>query len=116
MYNLNFACKTFSMDEILKCSFNITSTELKILKIILKEDKEYYVKDISKKLNKDRSTIQRALNNLIKENLIKKQQKNITTGGYIYIYKQTPKQIIKKRMSNNLENFKTIVLSQIDKW
>lgn len=112
---LYFACKRIPINQILKCSFGLTSSELETLKILLKK-KESSVEEVANKMNKDRTTVQRAIKSLMNKGLCKRRQYNLDGGGYQYYYSSITKEEIKKRISDNFNNFSEMILSKIESW
>lgn len=108
---INFACKTISLDKILKCSFELNNTELEILKYL--DNSEKSAKDISDALEKDIATIQRNLKSLHEKKLVIRKQYNLDTGGYTFHYKSRPKKYMKQRMQENFEQFSSLVQQRI---
>lgn len=53
---------------------------------------------ISEKMNLERTTVQKAVKNLVEKNLIKRTQKNLVNGGYVFLYRIESKDEIKSRM------------------
>lgn len=109
---VNFACKTISLDKILKCSFELNNTELDILKYL--DNAEKSAKDISKDLEKDLATVQRNLKSLHEKKLIIRRQYNLDTGSYTFHYKSKPKKYLKQKMKDNFEHFSKLVLQKIE--
>lgn len=113
--DINFACKKFPINNVLKCSFGLTSTEFEVLKTLLRKD-ELPVDEIATILSKDRTTIQRSIKPLINKNLIKRKQYNLDGGGYQYYYIPIDKQEIKNRIQTQFKAFTEKVASEIEKW
>lgn len=96
---INFACKRFDLKEIIRCSFNMTKTEFEIMLHLMKNsNKEFTSKEISQQFKIGLSTAQKSINNLNKKELIKRRQKNLIKGGYIFVYSIREKNILKKRI------------------
>ncbi len=114
---IDFACKRFDLDDIIKCGLGLTKTEFKIMKFLLKNsNKKHTTNKISKKLNLNLTTIQKAVKKLSKLNIIKKSQKNLLKGGYIYIYKCNPKEEVRTNIKKIIRNWSNKVEEEIDKW
>lgn len=114
METLTFVCRRITLEQLLKCSFGLNQTEVNILKILFKKDSELEINEI--KLDKDRSTIQRSLNNLLNKELIKRRQINLKKGGYYFVYFSMPKDFIKKQLKEHFDNFREKIEQKIDKW
>jgi len=116
MIYLNFACKVLPFDKILRCSFGLNTTEIAVLKHLIKNNKEMTVDVIEKGVNKDKTTIQRAVKALSDKELIFRHQINLKKGGYVFVYKAAGKKLIKERIYKNFESFKNSINGEIEKW
>lgn len=116
MSNINFACKQFPIDQVLRCSFSLSNAELFVLKQLLKSQKYCAVADIAKTLKKDRTTVQRSLQSLYRKGLLDRHQANLGKGGYYFTYSAKPKGFIKKRVDEYFKHFETVVYSELEKW
>ena len=95
---IDFACKKFDLEEVIRCSLNLTKTEFKILEYLMKNsDKKFTTQEISKIFKIGLSTSQKAINEINKKNLIKRSQKNLGKGGYVFIYSIKEKPILKQK-------------------
>lgn len=112
---LNFACQKLTIEQVLKCTFGLNKTEVKLLKV-LRCGNELSIKDLEKRMQKDRSTIQRAVKALADKELIIRKQYNLDTGGYVFVYKCMNKELLKKRMKNSLDKFYSNLELAIDKF
>ena len=114
---IEFACKNISIDEIIKCSFSLTKTELLIFRFIVNSEKNSLTtEEISNTLNLDLSTVQRAVKKLTEQDILLKTQKNLSNGGYIFLYSCKSKQNIKDKILNNFTNFSKRVEESLNKW
>ncbi|OVE74900.1 hypothetical protein BVX95_00905, partial [archaeon D22] len=71
---------------------------------------------IQDSIEKDRTTIQRSIKNLIKKELIHRRQINLESGGYMYYYCINKKDEIKKQIYSNFENWQKKVLDELEAW
>jgi predicted transcriptional regulator len=113
---LNFICRTIYLEDILRCSFNLNKTELKILKHLLERKEELTIEEIQKKIKKDRTTIQRSVKKLHQKELIHRRQLNLKNGGYVFIYSPKPKKELKEQVFQIFEGFKNSVAKEIQQW
>lgn len=112
---IDFACKQFNLDDIIKCSLGLTKTELKILKLFLKpQTKNYTSENLSKNMNLNLTTIQKAVKKLSDKKIILKHQKNLQNGGYIFIYTCNSKSEIKRIIKTTIQNWSNKVEQKID--
>ena len=105
MMNIDFACKTISVEELLVCSFNLNKTDLKILKFFLKYNKSVTVKELSSFLKLERSGVQKSIIHLVDKNLVERRQVNNERGGFFYRYSLKDKNELKKDILFLLENW-----------
>ena len=90
--------------EILKCALNLTKAELKIFMFFFEnKGSEYLTEEVSKELGLNLSTVQRAVKKLYELLVLNRRQKNLDTGGYIYIYS-----IVSKIKCNNIVKEKLV--------
>lgn len=101
---INFACRTITNEDLLRCSFQLNGTEYKVFLSLLKRGKQD-VKTLAEELELERSTVQKSLKTLVEQNLVRKRQLNLENGGYKYVYGTKDKEKIKEE-----------VLELIDKW
>lgn len=110
-----YLCKNFDLNSIVKCSFSLTEPELKVFLEIIKHE-NLTVNSLSKKLNRDRSTVQKIIIKLLQKNLITKKKSSLKQGGYIFYYSPVSKTAIKKQMLLNVEAWHSNVKKEIQKW
>ena len=95
---VEFSCKRISKEELIRCAFNLNKTEYNLLIFLLKSNKVYTVFQVSIEMKLERTTIQKAMKNLVGKGLVKKTQKNLPKGGYSFLYKPYNKGEIKGKM------------------
>ena len=95
---VTFSCKIISKEELIRCSFNLNKTEYSVLIFLLKSNKAHTVFQVSKAMKLKRTTIQKAIKKLVEEGLVKKTQKNLDRGGYVFLYKPNDKNEIKSKL------------------
>jgi predicted transcriptional regulator len=113
---IDFACKQFSLQEIIKCGLGLTKTELLILQFFLKHDSYICTKSIASKLSLDESTVQRAVKKLHEANMLVKSQENFSGGGYQYLYKAVSKEQIAEKILQTIEVWKKKVQIAFTQW
>ncbi len=117
MAELNFACRTVTIEQLLKCSLSLSSTEMRLLRFLASsEGNEYEISELLEVAEKSRTTVQRALNRLEKKGLVRKRQINLDKGGYYYVYSSLSKSRIKDKISKSFEGFISAVRTAIERW
>lgn len=89
---------------ILKCALDISCLEMEVYTHLLKKP-GMSVDDLANSVNKDKSTVYKALQNLTNKGLVLREYRILRGGGYKYIYKPTPFSNLKKTISNSLDNW-----------
>ncbi len=95
---VKFSCKKISKEELITCAFSLSRTEYNLLIFLLKSGKVHTVLQVSKAMKLERTTIQKAMKNLVEKGLVNKAQKNLAKGGYSFLYKPNNKDEIKGKM------------------
>ena len=97
-------CSRYTLKDIMCCVFGLKNFDVSVYFTLLKYGK-LKVNEISEKLNRDRSTVQRAVQNLINAGIVHRRQVNIKEGGYVYVYEAVP-----------FENIKSEIKTTMNKW
>lgn len=114
---IDFACKEFDLDEIIRCGFSITKAEYKILNFFISNSDEWYTTDdVAKKLELNLSTIQRGVKKLHEEKVIERRQNNLSGGGYTFVYKCESKPELRKLLIEIIHSWAKRVEIEINHW
>lgn len=114
---IDFACKEFDLEEIIKCGLSLTKTEQKIFRYFLNnKGKELTTINVAKKLSLNLTTLQKATKKLYEKEILIRHQKNLENGGYVYTYEIASKQKIRNVLKNIIKKWYERVESEIDKW
>jgi predicted transcriptional regulator len=108
LFDFSNNCSNLNKAKIVSCSLGLNKTEYKIFNILLENYKNYKIinKEINSvylesELNIDISNIQRSLKKLLEKDLIIRTKKNLSNGGYIYVYELKDIFEIKKKIIEN---------------
>ncbi len=112
--DVQFACKRFPIEQVLRCSFGLSTTEYRVLKQLMGGERS--IEELSSILGKDRTTIQRAIKPLIEKGLVRRRQYNLEGGGYQFYYTAIDKERIKSRVNEQFERFANMVRAEIERW
>lgn len=113
---IDFACKKFDLEEVIRCGLTLTKIEFNIVKFLLKQNRKIGTREISIKLNIGLSTAQKAIKKIKDKGLIKQSQKNLEKGGYIFVYSIEGKNIIKEKILEIIHNWIIKVEKEMRKW
>ncbi len=112
---VTFACKKFPIDQVLRCSFGLSQSQFRLLKLLLSRG-ELSVEEAANLLGKDRTTVQRSMKSLVQRGLVQRRQYNLENGGYQYHYLPQNKQDIKQRIKEHFEHFSQMVHKELERW
>ena len=114
---VDFACTHISIENIIKCSFGLTKTELEIFRYFTNNKyTQFSTQELSEKLNLDITTIQKAVKKLHSKGVLQKSQKNLEHGGYVLLYTCVGNHKIKQIIMKNFENFSKKVEESLCNW
>jgi predicted transcriptional regulator len=113
---IDFACKRFELNEVIKCGLALTKSEMKIMYFLIKNRDRFTSLSLSKNLELDLSTVQRALKKLNEKNLVIRSQKNLSNGGYLYSYEIRDKKEIRKILMSVIHNWVKKVEDELGRW
>ena len=114
---IDFACKRFRMDDIIKCGLGLTRTEHKIFEHFVENDEtEFTTKQMANSLNLNLTTVQKAVKKLTEHKVILRHQINLENGGYMFTYQAIPKPEIREILKNLIRNWESEVEKHIDRW
>ena len=103
-------------DELLSCLFGLNALERQLYFTLVNEELD--IKEVSRRVGKERSVVYRALQRLTDHGLCRKEKKLLAKGGYFFVYSaREPAQVkadILARMTAMEEHLK-IVLDNFEK-
>lgn len=89
---------------VLKCALNISCLEMDVYLLLLKNP-GMDVETIAKELEKDESTVYKALRNLMERELVRREYRILKGGGYKYLY-----------FPRDFDEFKKIAREAMEEW
>jgi predicted transcriptional regulator len=113
---VDFACRTFNLEDVVRCGLSITKTDYKILKYLLKTQGEVDSKEVSNELKVDLSTAQRSLKRLRDLNLLRRKQINLSSGGYNLLYASIPKENLKQILDKIIDGWTKKAKEELASW
>jgi predicted transcriptional regulator len=113
--DVDFACRRFPIDQVLRCSFGLSNAEFLVMKTLLSRG-EKSVEELSTLLGKDRTTVQRTMKPLLAKGLVRRRQYNLESGGYQYGYTPQDREAIKRRIQEHFDHFTRTVNEEIGRW
>lgn len=113
---IDFACKRFELDEVIKCGLGLTKSDFMIMHHLIKSRERLTSLEISEKLDVDVSTAQRSLKKLNEKNIVKRFQTNLANGGYLYSYEANSKLILRKIILEVIHGWTKKVENELETW
>ena len=111
---IDFACKKIDLEDIFRCSFSLKKTDFRIMMALINNSGLLGSVKLSALLGLDRTTIQKSLKFLLKKDLIKRQQQNLSSGGYTYLYSIKNKTQVKTHILDLLNRWHDLVNDEIN--
>jgi predicted transcriptional regulator len=114
---IDFACKEFKIEDVIKCALNLTKADLKVMKYFLNETEQWVDTDfLSKVLKLDISTIQRSVKKLHEKEILQRSQQNLDGGGYVFKYKTNSRAKIKNIIMTVVNSWADRLSQELEKW
>jgi predicted transcriptional regulator len=113
---MEFACKKIRREDLLRCSFGLNKTEYDLLLFLLQRDSELTAAGIAQGTGLERTTVQKALKNLLLRKLVRRMQRNLPKGGYTYSYRVERKPEIKAKTKEIISEWYKDVVKEVDRW
>lgn len=113
---IDFACKEFDLDEVLKCALGLTRAEMRVLKFFLKEKGELTAAQVAEKTDLELSTIQKAVKKLSEKRIVFRGQRNLKNGGYEFFYRLNDKKNVREIIKGIIRQWFERVEMEIDEW
>jgi predicted transcriptional regulator len=114
---IDFACKEFKVEDVIKCALNLTKADLKVMKYFLNETEQWVdTESLSKALELDISTIQRSVKKLHEKEILQRSQQNLDGGGYVFRYKTHSRAKIKNIIMTVVNSWADRLGQELDKW
>lgn len=111
---VDWRCRKMSSKDLIKCTFDLSKTELKIFLFLLKIKKSIPSVDIAKEIELDRTTIQKSLKKLLEKKIVDRRQNNLDNGGYIFLYSVKRKEELKEQMKGIINEWKDSAELQLE--
>lgn len=114
---IDFACKQFNIEDIIKCGLGLTRREYDVMKHFLEDvSKECTAASAAKKLDLNLTTVQKAVKKLHEKGVLIRHQENLDKGGYIYTYESNSKRNIRDILKKIIRNWSSEVEKKMDHW
>lgn len=102
-----------SIERIMNCMFGLKNFETELYFELVNRD-ALSVNELVSKFAKDRSTMQRTLQNLTAAGLVYREQKNIKNGGYYYVYHAAKFEKVRGDIKTSIKEWADATVNLID--
>ena len=113
---ISFACQNIDFKDVIMCSFSLNKTEYALLIFLLGQQGRLSATSIGKHLNKDRTTVQKAIKKLVDTQLVSKYQINLESGGYTFVYAVKEKEELRRRILQIVQAWSDNVVAAVKSW
>jgi predicted transcriptional regulator len=114
---IDFACKEFKIEAVIKCGLNLTKADLQVLKYFLQFGQNWLkTETIADELKLNLSTVQRSVKKLHEREILIRSQNNMDGGGYFFVYKIQSKKDIRELIMDIVHNWVKRVDTELQTW
>ncbi len=114
---VDFACKEFQIEAVIKCGLNLTKAELQVMKYLLGNDAGWFTTEqIAADLSLDLSTVQRSAKKLTEKKVLQKSQNNLEGEGYFFVYRIRNKREIRELIMEIIHSWVERVEKELVIW
>ncbi len=114
---VDFACKEFEIEAVIKCGLNLTKAELQILRYFIQNGQDWLTTElIAEELKLNVSTVQRSVKKLYERKILIRSQNNMDGGGYFFVYMVRSKKDIHALIMDIVNSWVKRVDSELQSW
>jgi predicted transcriptional regulator len=113
---IDFACRQFQLEDVIKCAFQLTKADCDVFKFLLKNPDWVTTESLTKKLKLNLSTVQRSVKKLHEKEAIQRTQTNLEGGGYIFLYKIKDKKAIRYILMQTINGWVKHLEKELNDW
>ena len=100
-------------EELMRCALGIKTTEIRAYCILVNKG-PITIQEATEFMNKSRSTAQRLLQNLVEKGLAIRDEELIGLGGYKFIYRSVPPEMLKVSIKDSLDRWYKKMIEELD--
>jgi len=89
--------------NLFECFFGLNSEDLKVYEAILRGLER--IEELSKALGKKENSVYRSIQRLLLAGLIYKEKRTLSAGGYYFVYKAVPKELVAREIESIMNIF-----------
>ncbi len=100
--------------DVMHCFLGLRNLEIDVYFYLLKG--QATVKDVAEALGRNRSTIQRAIQNLVQRGFAHRRTRTLRKGGYVYVYEAVNLATLKELIKKALDSFYQQIVDFLDRY
>jgi predicted transcriptional regulator len=100
-------------EELMRCALGIKTTEIRAYCVLVNKG-PITIQEATEYMNKSRSTAQRLLQNLVEKGLAIRDEELIGLGGYKFIYRSVPPEMLKASIRDSLDRWYSKMIYELD--
>ena len=114
---IDFACKQFSIDEIIKCGLGLSKADFVIMNFLIQHNElNFTTTEVSIKLGLNLTTVQRSVKKLYEREVVVRTQQNLDNGGYVYFYRIKDKSQLRSLIKDIIDGWVVKFHNELKKW
>lgn len=106
--------QTVEVSDVMHCFLGLRTLEIDVYFYLLKG--QATVKEVADALGRTRSTIQRAIQNLVQRGFAHRRTRSLRKGGYVYVYESVNLGMLKDLIKESLDNFYSQITEFLDRY
>ncbi len=100
--------------DVMHCFLGLRTLEIDVYFYLLKG--QATVKEVSEAMGRNRSTIQRAIQNLVQRGFAHRRTRTLRKGGYVYMYEAVNLSTLKNLIKETLDSFYQQIVNFLDRY
>ncbi len=114
---IDFACKKFSLEEVIRCGLGLSKAEFSLFSYFIKNEKtKFSTEKLGRAIRLDVSTVQRGVKKLYALGVLSRMQTNLAGGGYQFEYTIKPKREVKALVMGIVHRWASRVEDEFEHW
>lgn len=105
--------KQMEVSDVMHCFLGLRSLEIDVYFYLLKGAAT--VKEVAEAMGRNRSSVQRAIQNLVQRGFAGRRSRTLRKGGYVYIYEGASLVTVKKLLKESLDSFYQQIVNFLDR-
>ena len=106
--------QTIEASDVMHCFLGLRTLEIDVYFYLLKG--QATVREVADALGRTRSTIQRAIQNLVQRGFAHRRTRSLRKGGYVFVYESVNLGMLKDLIKESLDNFYTQITEFLDRY